>query len=309
MSLIKVVLVGCGYWGKNWYKTLQNCKGVEIVAVIDPKPTIEVENQVDDLATFDAAGYHYTHAIIAVQAEYHRSYTKYFKGKLGGSKVLVEKPCGLLTENKELYYDCYPGFLFLSSPHYKRIKNMLTEKILGDILYSHFWRASMGPRIRTDVPIIEDYMIHDLYIYQDLFKYRLVDVNVSADSQKQLGEEIKPSTATVVITNINNGHRTTFFSSWIYPIKERKIVIVGTEGSIIWEGDKLFFTRSHYSKIEGVDEYGNKGWELKEYPTVDITPEEKRSTLELEFNDFINQEPRTQIQKELRQLLETLASK
>lgn len=304
----KVVLVGCGYWGKNWYNTLSKLSDVEIVAVIDPKPVIEVKNQYDDLASFDAACLVYSHAIIAVQAEHHKVYTKYFKAKLGGENVLVEKPCGLLSEPREHYYDCYPGYLFLSTPHYKRIKSMIKEKMLGDILYSHFWRASMGPRIRTDVSIIEDYMIHDLYIYQDLFQYKLKDLSVSINADRQLGEKIKPSTATIELTNAGNKHRATFFSSWIYPMKERKIVIVGTEGSIIWEGDKLYFTRSHYSNIEGVDKYGNIGWELKEYPTNDITPEEKRSTLELEFEDFINQEPRTQIQKELGELLKMLVT-
>lgn len=304
--MIKVVLVGCGYWGKNWYNTLIKIPSVEVVAVIDPKPVIEVKNQYEDLASFDAACLDYTHAIIAVQAEYHRMYVKYFKAKLGGEKVLVEKPCGLLTEPREHYYDCYPGYLFLSTPHYKRVKSMIKEKMLGKILYSQFWRASMGPRIRGDVSIIEDYMIHDLYIYQDLFQHRSKELNVTVDAKKQLGEEIKPSTATVKIVSSKDGHEATFFSSWLYPTKERKIVIVGTEGSIIWEGDKLYFTRSHYSKIEGSDRYGNRGWELKEYPINDITPEEKRSTLELEFEDFINQEPRTQIQKELGELLKML---
>lgn len=306
--MTKVVLVGCGYWGKNWYNTLSKLLEVKIVAVIDPKPVIEVKNHYEDLASFDAACLEYSHAIIAVQAEYHKVYTKYFKAKLGGENVLVEKPCGLLSEPREHYYDCYPGYLFLSTPHYKRIKSMVKEKMLGEILYSHFWRASMGPRIRTDVSIIEDYMIHDLYIYQDLFQYRLKDLAMSVNADKQLGEEIKASTATIEIVNINNKHKTTFFSSWIYPIKERKIIIVGTEGSIIWEGDKLYFTRTHYSEIEGVDKYGNKGWELKEYSIDDITPEEKRSTLELEFQDFINQEPRAQIQKDLGELLKVLVT-
>lgn len=304
----KVVLVGCGYWGKNWYNTLKKLPNVEVVAVIDPKPVIQVENQYEGLGSFDADCVDYTHAIIAVQAEHHKVYTKYFKAKLGGENVLVEKPCGLSDEPREHYYDCYPGYLFLSTPHYKRIKSMLKEKMLGEILYSHFWRASMGPRIRTDVSIIEDYMIHDLYIYQDLFQYRQKELYATVNEDRQLGEEIMPSTATVKIYNSSNKHEATFFSSWIYPMKERKIVIVGTEGSIIWEGDKLYFTRSHYSKIEGVDKYGNIGWELKEYPTNDITPEEKRSTLELEFEDFINQEPRTQIQKELGELLKMLVT-
>lgn len=306
--MYKVVLIGCGYWGKNWYNTLKKLPDVEIVAVVDPKPAIEVENQYEDLASFDGACLEYSHAIIAAQAEFHRVYVKYFKAKLGGQNVLVEKPCGLLSDPREHYYDCFPGFLFLSTPHYKRIKSMLKEKMLGDILYSHFWRASMGPRIRTDVSIVEDYMIHDLYIFQDLFGYRSKELYAVVNAEKQLGEEIKPSTATIEIYNQSNKHEATFFSSWIYPIKERKIVIVGTEGSILWEGDKLYFTRSHYSKIEGKDKYGNQGWELKEYPLNDITPEEKRSTLELEFEDFIKQEPRTQIQKDLGELLKMLVT-
>lgn len=306
--MIKVVLVGCGYWGKNWYNTLTKLPDVEVIAVIDPKPVIEVKNRYEDLASFDGACLDYTHAIIAVQAEYHQVYTKYFKAKIGGQNVLVEKPCGLLSDPREHYYDCFPGFLFLSTPHYKRIKSMLKEKMLGDILYSHFWRASMGPRIRTDVSIVEDYMIHDLYIFQDLFGYRSKELYAVVNAEKQLGEEIKPSTATIEVYNQSNKHEATFFSSWIYPIKERKIVIVGTEGSILWEGDKLFFTRSHYSKIEGKDKYGNQGWELKEYPLNDITPEEKRSTLELEFEDFIKQEPRTQIQRDLGELLKMLVT-
>ncbi len=306
--MYKVVLIGCGYWGKNWYNTLKKLPNVEIVAVIDPKPAIEVVNQYEDLASFDGACLEYSHAIIAVQAEFHRVYVKYFKAKLGGENVLVEKPCGLLSDPREHYYDCYPGYLFLSTPHYKRIKSMLKEKMLGEILYSHFWRASMGPRIRTDVSIVEDYMIHDLYIFQDLFRYRSKELYAVVNAEKQLGEEIKPTTATIEIYNQSNKHEATFFSSWIYPIKERKIVIVGTEGSIVWEGDKLYFTRSHYSKIEGKDKYGNQGWELKEYPLNDITPEEKRSTLELEFEDFINHEPRTQIQRDLGELLKMLVT-
>ncbi len=216
--MYKVVLIGCGYWGKNWYNTLKKLPNVEIVAVIDPKPAIEVENQYEDLASFDGACLEYSHAIIAVQAEFHRVYVKYFKAKLGGENVLVEKPCGLLSDPREHYYDCYPGYLFLSTPHYKRIKSMLKEKMLGEILYSHFWRASMGPRIRTDVSIVEDYMIHDLYIFQDLFRYRSKELYAVVNAEKQLGEEIKPTTATIEIYNQSNKHEATFFSSWIYPI-------------------------------------------------------------------------------------------
>lgn len=300
----KVVLVGCGYWGKNWYKTLTTLSYVKVVAVIDPNPSIPVLNQVSSLAEFDQREYDYTHVIIAAQAEYHREYVEYFKDKIGGDNILVEKPCGLLSEPRELYYSCYPGYIFLSTPHYKRIKNMVYEKQLGHILYSSFSRASMGPRIRTDVSIIEDYMIHDLYIYLDLFQPKQNYLQVTKKVKSHLGRPIKADTADIEL--LYNNQRATFFSSWIYPRKERKLVIVGTEGSIIWEGDNLYFTRSHYSEIEGVDKYGNQEWELREHPIVDITPTESRSALELEFNDFIEQVPRTQVQKDLDSLLKKL---
>lgn len=302
----KVVLVGCGYWGKNWYNTLTKLDGVEITAVIDPNPVIPVANQVSSLERFDEGGYKYTHVVIAVQAEHHSTYVNYFKKKINPQNILVEKPCGLLTEPQEQYHGCFPGYLFLSTPHYKKIKSLLENKQLGDILYSQFRRASMGPRIRTDVSIIEDYMIHDLYIYLDLFNPQPEELLLSKDLASFFGNPIKPDTANIKIKYDN--HTADFFSSWIYPQKERRIVIVGSKGSVIWEDDKLYYTESQYEKIDGVDSYGNVGWELTQSHLVDITPETKTSTLELEFVDFINCESRTNIQIKLNNLLKALVN-
>ena len=42
MEPVRILLVGCGYWGKNWYKTIMNSK-YELVGVVDPSPIINVE--------------------------------------------------------------------------------------------------------------------------------------------------------------------------------------------------------------------------------------------------------------------------
>ena len=42
MGDIKILLVGCGYWGKNWYNTIKNSE-YELVGIVDPKPLIEVD--------------------------------------------------------------------------------------------------------------------------------------------------------------------------------------------------------------------------------------------------------------------------
>ena len=55
----KVVLVGCGYWGKNWYNTLTKMQDVRLVAVIDPNPVIPVLGQVNTLEEFHQKDYDY----------------------------------------------------------------------------------------------------------------------------------------------------------------------------------------------------------------------------------------------------------
>lgn len=300
----KIVLVGCGYWGKNWYNTLTKLPGVEIIAVIDPAPSIPVSNQVASLEQFDQRSYDYTHAIVAVQAEHHSVYVNYFRQKIVAENILVEKPCGLLTEPQDQYNGCFPGYLFLSTPHYKKIKKLVQESQLGEILYSQFRRASMGPRIRTDVSIIEDYMIHDLYMYLDLFNPNQATLTIDKNAVNVFGDPIKSDTLSLNISN--RSHTASFFSSWVYPQKERKIVIIGDRGSLVWEGDKLYHIKSYYKKINGKDSYGNVGWELVENGAEDITPQAVASTLELQFSDFVNKQPRLEVQKSLNKLLKRL---
>ena len=37
----KILLIGCGYWGKNWYKTILSSQ-YELVGVVDPNPVVDV---------------------------------------------------------------------------------------------------------------------------------------------------------------------------------------------------------------------------------------------------------------------------
>ena len=42
MGSVKILLIGCGYWGKNWYNTILK-SDYELVGVVDPKPVIDVK--------------------------------------------------------------------------------------------------------------------------------------------------------------------------------------------------------------------------------------------------------------------------
>ena len=263
MGTIKILLVGCGYWGKNWYKTIMNSK-YELVGVVDPSPIIDVD--VPLFKSMDDVDIKYTHIIVATNAELHKDFAKY-----DNVKVLIEKPCGTNIDEARYLHWTFPGYIFLYSNEYNYIKNNLNK--IGKPLYWKSIRASMGPRVRSDVSIIEDYMIHDLYMFLDLF-------GTSFISDIKVNNEFKPpiqSSSCNLSLFTNNGVRGDFYSSWIYPDKERKIVIVGDEGSFIWEGESLYYDSTKWVK--------NKTVEIG-YREI-IEPIVSKSNLELELDFFI----------------------
>lgn len=284
--MVKILLIGCGYWGKNWYNTILSSPH-ELIGVVDPHPVIEVK--VPLFSSIEEVNIDYTHAIIATNAESHFNLKNQLK--CPNKNILIEKPCGM-SEIRDQLSECFPGYIFLSSPQFKYIKHILDNNKLGDIIYSRFERASMGPRIRTDVSIIEDYAIHDLYLYQALFEYNSVTID-NVTLLNSFNSPIKPDT--LFLTLSYKKHIATFFSSWRYPIKTRKIEIIGKKGSLIWENEDVFLYSSYYNKIKGVDNNRNIGYELIENPKQKIELNQIKSNLYLQLDDFINKQDRNKI--------------
>ncbi len=269
--MTKILLIGCGYWGKNWYKTIFNSE-FDLVGVVDPSPIIDVD--VPLFNSIEEVNVEYTHAILAINANLHSKTVNQLN--LPQKNILIEKPCGLNVEDARLIKDSFPGYIFLYSDEYQYIKNNIDK--IGKPLYWKSIRASMGPRVRSDVSILEDYMIHDLYLYLDLFgDCELIQKSFS----KEFNSPIQDSSLHLELKNTIPGY---FYSSWHYPDKERKIVISGDKGSFIWENDELYFDNTHYENnkvIEGSREKINSSLD---------------SNLDIELKFFIfNQKPNVNI--------------
>ena len=271
MGNIKILLIGCGYWGKNWYKTIKNSK-YNLVGVVDPSPVIDVDiplfNDINDV------NIEYTHVILAVNAKLHSKIINQLN--IPQENILVEKPCGVDIKDAELIKNAFPGYIFLYSDEYQYIKNNLDK--IGNPQYWKSIRASMGPKVRSDVSILEDYMIHDLYLYRDLFGECKV---YNKCWYKEFESPIKESSLHLLLNNKIPGY---FYSSWNYPIKERKIIIKGDRGSFIWENDDLYYDSTHYINNEVVEGICEK---------IATTP---KSNLDLELDFFIlNKKPNVNI--------------
>tara|TARA_Y100000114_G_scaffold155430_1_gene179573 strand:- start:1556 stop:2434 length:879 start_codon:yes stop_codon:yes gene_type:complete len=264
MEDIKILLIGCGHWGRNWYRTIIGSQ-YKLVGVVDPNPKIELA--VPKFNNIEEVNVDYTHVIIATNAEFH---SKIFElSNLPPERILIEKPCGVNIHDAHKLKDAFPGYIFLYSDEFQYIKNNLSR-----IGKPHYWksiRASMGPRVRSDVSIIEDYMIHDLYMFLDLFGSSFIkQLNLT----KEFDSPVLQSSCNLHLYT-NKNIRGDFYSSWIYPDKERKIVISGTKGSFIWEGDNLYFDSTYWEGNQVV--LGSR----------ELIPSSSKSNLELELDFFI----------------------
>lgn len=294
--MINLFLIGAGYWGKNWYKTASKypIKIIESNRVHEAIYGDVSLNKTPVYATIDEAldkqskyqlDLENDKFIVSTPASTHfdlfNTLTK--KYKVPAKNILVEKPCGTSLAEIDKMKGVIPGFIFLFDPKYQYIKSHL--HLIGTPFSFRSVRASMGPRIRTDVSIVEDYLIHDLYIYLDLFKerYGIDDV----EFRELFSSPIKNGEVDVKLGSTDRDFEARFMSSWWYPKKERSIIIVGDKGAFLWENDKLLFFDGYYQrKLNYRDPQGNIDYHLHEGQYIEIQPKETRSNLELELEAF-----------------------
>ena len=67
MDNVRVLLVGCGYWGKNWYKTIKNSE-YKLVGVVDPNPIIDVD--IPLFNDIDSVDVDYTHIVLSIVVKF-----------------------------------------------------------------------------------------------------------------------------------------------------------------------------------------------------------------------------------------------
>ena len=98
----------------------------------------------------------------------------------------------------------------------------------------------------------------------------------------------QPDTIFAQLYNVETHIYADLFSSWWYPLKERRVIIVGNKGAFMWIDDNLSFTKTHYEKKEGHDKYGNFGNHLVESPEEKIALDINNTPLELQLGDFLS---------------------
>lgn len=238
-----VAVVGCGYWGVNYVRILNELPQARLVAVCDPRRDrleevgqrfpagLLTQDLEEALRRSDVEA-----VVIATGATTHHDLTT--RCLQAGKHVLVEKP--LATDSGQAHElvelaarrgrTLMVGHTFLYNPAVRQLRSYLDEGFLGRVYYLYARRTNLGP-IRHDVNALWDLAPHDISIFNYLLGHQPDWVSATgAGVLNNRREDVGFVTLGYGGGIIGNIH-----VSWVDPNKVRDLVVVGSERRVAFD--------------------------------------------------------------------------
>lgn len=240
---VRVAAIGCGYWGPNVIRNLDQTDGFELRRVCDADrdaldrvavryPRAIRTAQLDDVfgdAKVDAV-------YLATPVSTHYDLVK--QALLAGKHVLVEKPLATTTERAEELADLATagrltlmvGHTFVFSPPVRKVKELISSGQVGPIYYIETSRVNLG-LFQKDVGVLWDLGPHDLSIL--MFWLEEVPHRVTALGRSFHGETLED--VAFLALEFPSGILAHMQISWLAPSKLRRTSIVGRQRMIVYD--------------------------------------------------------------------------
>jgi len=247
-DLLRVGVIGYGYWGPNIVRNFHAQDQARVVAVCDKSqkslgkvrhayPDMVTTDDVDDLLTSPDID------LIAVVTPVWTHYELAKKALQNGKHVFVEKPftCSVaqgeelieLAERKGLKIMVDHTFLFTGAV--RRMKQMIDDGTLGELYYYDSTRVNLG-LFQHDVNVLWDLAPHDLSVMDHLIKQK--PEAVVATGERHLNGVAYIAFMTLYYPGNMIGHINV---NWLSPVKVRTTLIGGEKKMLVWndlEGDE-----------------------------------------------------------------------
>lgn len=241
--MIKIGVIGYGYWGPNLVRNFMEASGSTVVAVCDLRterlaqlkvryPSIKIgsnckelfdDNEIDAIVIATPVSSHSELALAALRA---------------GKHVLVEKPLAANSEQAiELIEEAANRKRVLMVDHtfvytgaVRKIRQLIIENQLGEIYYYDAVRVNLG-LFQHDVNVIWDLAIHDLSIMDYVLPSRAVAVSATGISNIP-GQPENVAYITLFFASPQIAH---VHVNWLTPVKVRHTLIGGSEKMILYD--------------------------------------------------------------------------
>jgi predicted dehydrogenase len=241
--VIRVGVVGYGYWGPNIVRNFSEVPGCQLVAVSDMRPDrlAAVRSRYPAIRTFaDAneliADRRIDAVVIVTPVSTH--FDLAMQALRAGKHVLVEKPLASNTEQAaRLVEEAERRRLVLSVDHtfvysgaVRKIKELVSTHSLGDIYYYDSVRVNLG-LFQHDVNVIWDLAVHDLAIMDHVLPWQPVGVSATGMSHLD-GEPENIAFLTLFFENRLIAH---LHVNWLAPVKVRRTLVGGSRKMIVYD--------------------------------------------------------------------------
>lgn len=239
--MIRVGVIGYGYWGPNIVRNFHSLDAVKVVSVCDQDPEalrratdahpyinattdaseLFSSSDIDAIAIVTPVWSHFELAKAALQNGKHVFVEKPFTSSSTQGEQLIE-----LAERKNLRLMVDHTFLFTGAV--KKIRQLIDEQVLGDLYYYDSLRVNLG-LFQHDVSVIWDLAPHDLSIMDYLISAKPEAVVATGEKHLNGVEDIAFITIYFprnVIAHIN--------VNWLSPVKVRTTLLGGEKKMLVW---------------------------------------------------------------------------
>lgn len=241
--MIKMAVIGYGYWGPNLVRNFMEVPGSRVVAVSDLRsdrlaqvharfPTIRATTDYRELLadpTIDA---------VAIATPVSTHFGMALQALEAGKHVLVAKPLAATVEEAERLLDAAArrqrvlmvDHTFIYTPAVCKIRELVNGNLLGQLYYYDSVRVNLG-LFQHDVNVLWDLAVHDLAIMDYVLK--TLPCAVSATGMAHVpGQQEDVAYLTCFFEGSLIAH---FHVNWLAPVKVRRTLIGGDRRMIVYD--------------------------------------------------------------------------
>lgn len=237
----RVAVVGCGYWGKNLVRNFHALGALRLV--IDATPAgrataATLAPDVECLADFDTVltRSDIEAVVLATPAATHHALG--LRILESGKDLFVEKPMALETAHgiqltaaaARLGRILQVDHLLEYHPAFTALRRLVAEGRFGRILRLHSHRLNFG-KVRTEEDALWSLAPHDIAMLLRLAGRP--PVSVTCTGHRALGTD-RADTA-LALLDFGGGLQAHIFCSWLQPVKEQRLVLVGETAMAVFD--------------------------------------------------------------------------
>jgi predicted dehydrogenase len=241
--MIRIGIIGYGYWGPNLVRNFAEMRGAEVAAVADLDtgklgslqrrfPAVKVTTDFQDLLTDPSLD------AIAVATPVSSHFQLGMAALKAGKHLWLEKPmtetslqaCKLVDEAERRRRVLMVDHTFIYTGAVRKMAEIIRSGDLGQVYYYDSIRVNLG-LFQRDVSVISDLGVHDFSILDHLLREHPVAVSASGINHFPG----TPENLAYITLFYDSGTIAHANVSWLAPVKVRQILIGGSTKMITYD--------------------------------------------------------------------------